>query len=153
MKMKGCKQASNKASIRQKMNVLNRIYQYLDDLIFTLSWGWAMFLRCSYFLANLRLNVLINMVLTQIKECKQVSYANNFLTNCMLESPGRSSFKELSIFLKSWATRTFLLYSFRCRTQIKPTYVYAFMFFLFLFLFFFYFNFFFFFFSSKLKRC
>ena len=30
-----------------------------------------MFLRCSYFLANLRLNVLINMVLTQKKECMQ----------------------------------------------------------------------------------
>ena len=28
-----------------------------------------MFLRCSYFLANLSLNVLINMVLTQKKEC------------------------------------------------------------------------------------
>ena len=28
-----------------------------------------MFLRCSYFLANLSLNVLINMVLTRKKEC------------------------------------------------------------------------------------
>ena len=32
-----------------------------------------MFLRCSYFLANLSLNVLINMVLTQIKECIYVT--------------------------------------------------------------------------------
>ena len=31
-----------------------------------------MFLRCSYFLANLSLNVLINMVLTQKKECKPI---------------------------------------------------------------------------------
>ena len=28
-----------------------------------------MFLRCSYFFGNLSLNVLINMVLTQKKEC------------------------------------------------------------------------------------
>ena len=30
-----------------------------------------MFLRCSYFFGNLSLNVLINMVLTQKKECRR----------------------------------------------------------------------------------
>ena len=30
-----------------------------------------MFLRCSYFFSNLSLNVLINMVLIQKKECNQ----------------------------------------------------------------------------------
>ena len=29
------------------MNVLNHIFQGSDVLIFTLNWGWAMFLRCS----------------------------------------------------------------------------------------------------------
>ena len=43
--------------------------EYIKSTFDRLNWGWAMFLRCSYFFGNLSLNVLINMVLTQIKEC------------------------------------------------------------------------------------
>ena len=53
------------------MNVLKQKYWGSYVLNFTLNWGWAMFLRCSYFFGNLSLNVLINMVLTQIKECRR----------------------------------------------------------------------------------
>ena len=58
---------------RSNMNVLKQKYWGSYVLNFTLNWGWAMFLRCSYFFGNLSLNVLINMVLTQIKECIQTA--------------------------------------------------------------------------------
>ena len=38
-------------------------------LFFFLSWGSAMFLRCSYLFGNLSLDVLINKVLTQKNQC------------------------------------------------------------------------------------
>ena len=47
------------------INVLKQKYWGSYVLNFTLNWGWAMFLRRSYFLGNLSLNVLINMVLTK----------------------------------------------------------------------------------------
>ena len=42
-----------------------------------------MFLRCSYFFGNLSLNVLINMVLTQKKECIQ-TFCNFFVRDGIL---------------------------------------------------------------------
>ena len=50
-------------------NVLKFLRWGSDVLKFSLNWGSAMFLRCSYFFQNLSLDVLINKVLIQSNAC------------------------------------------------------------------------------------
>ena len=50
-------------------NVLKCLRWGSDVLKFSLNWGSAMFLRCSYFFQNLSLDVLINKVLKQSNAC------------------------------------------------------------------------------------
>ena len=54
-------------------NVLKCLRWGSDVLKFSLNWGSAMFLRCSYFFQNLSLDVLINKVLKQSNACTLLS--------------------------------------------------------------------------------
>ena len=67
------------------------------SVFFSLSWGWAIFLSCSYFFDNLSLNVLINMVLTKKKKCIALSSV------CLAIPPGVRLDIPLWRFL--WETR------------------------------------------------
>ena len=64
-------------------NVLKCLRWGSDVLKFSLNWGSAMFLRCSYFFQNLSLDVLINKVLIQNNACS--GWVHNFLPGMDIE--------------------------------------------------------------------
>ena len=65
MKMKGCKQASNEANLKQKKNVQNRVR--LECFYFYYELRLGNVLKMFLFFGNLSLNVLINILLTKKK--------------------------------------------------------------------------------------